>query len=140
MQTTLHFDPQDVSQQCCHPHFVEDSACRSQIPKVTGDWGKPSLKLTGIAHENRLGPKRKQSYSNSSFSRGELLVSGRVHEITREQFLAFGRAGLMSTPRRKLFICLAVLRYQIPDQLSCQFPMTYEAEIFGTKQNMTFGG
>ena len=47
---------------------------------------KPSLKLTAIAHENRQGPKRKLSYSNSSFSRGELLVSGRVHEITREQF------------------------------------------------------
>lgn len=52
----------------------------------------------------------------------------------------FWPGGLMSTPRRKLFICLAVLRCQIPDQLSWQIPMTYEAAIFGTKKKHDFWG
>ena len=42
----------------------------------------PSLKLTAEAPENRRYLKRKGSYSNHPFSRGKLLVSGRVCTYT----------------------------------------------------------
>ena len=46
----------------------------------------------------------------------------------------------MSTPRRKLFICLAVLRYQIPDQLSWQIPMNLRSWNLCYQKKTLFGG